>query len=202
LLGSARARDLFLKVFEQVRRRYDFEVIGFVVMPEHVHLLISEPKRGNLPIVMQVLKQRVSLRLLRKRKLSSQRELWENERRRLWQRRYYDFNVYSDRKVTEKLRYMHRNPGPPTSAGASTPQSNIGFAGTPVLRSLGWKSGGERIGVLAGTVALEQLSRVCLSGTRDGETELAGRISEDETKSLENRSRGQYRCPPSENHRG
>ena len=31
-------------------------------------------------------------------------------RPRFWQRRYYDFNVYSDRKVTEKLRYMHQNP--------------------------------------------------------------------------------------------
>jgi hypothetical protein len=29
---------------------------------------------------------------------------------RFWQPRSYDFNVYSDRKVTEKLRYMHQNP--------------------------------------------------------------------------------------------
>src|SRR5437868_11921218 len=35
LLGSARARDVFLEIFEQVRRRYDFDVIGYVVMPEH-----------------------------------------------------------------------------------------------------------------------------------------------------------------------
>lgn len=27
-----------------------------------------------------------------------------------WQARYYDFNVWSDRKRVEKLRYMHRNP--------------------------------------------------------------------------------------------
>jgi putative transposase len=43
LLGTARARDIFLQVLEQVRRRYRFDVIGFVVMPEHVHILISEP---------------------------------------------------------------------------------------------------------------------------------------------------------------
>ena len=109
-LGTARARDLFLKIFEQVRKRYGFVVIGFVVMPEHIHILIGEPKRGNVPIVIQVLKQRVAVRLLRRRKPGAQRELWESTRRRFWQRRYYDFNVYSDRKVTEKLRYMHRNP--------------------------------------------------------------------------------------------
>jgi REP element-mobilizing transposase RayT len=33
-------------VLEQVRRRYRFVVVGYVVMPEHVHLLISEPERG------------------------------------------------------------------------------------------------------------------------------------------------------------
>jgi putative transposase len=27
-----------------------------------------------------------------------------------WQARYYDFNLWSERKFTEKLRYIHRNP--------------------------------------------------------------------------------------------
>src|SRR5438067_7056908 len=63
LLGSARARDVFLQIFEQVRRSYGFEVIGFGVIPEHIHILISEPKRKTIPIVMQVLKQRVNRRL-------------------------------------------------------------------------------------------------------------------------------------------
>jgi putative transposase len=28
----------------------------------------------------------------------------------IWQRRFYDFNVWTERKRVEKLRYMHRNP--------------------------------------------------------------------------------------------
>ena len=28
----------------------------------------------------------------------------------VWQARFYDFNVWSERKRIEKLRYMHRNP--------------------------------------------------------------------------------------------
>ena len=111
LLGSARARDRFLKILEEVRRSYGFLVIGYVAMPEHVHLLIGEPRRRTLPVVVQVLKQRVNVVLLGRRKSARQGELWETKpRRRFWQRCYYDFNVYSDRKVTEKLRYMHRNP--------------------------------------------------------------------------------------------
>ena len=87
-LRTARARDVFLKIFEQVRKSYGIEVIRFVVMPEHVHRLISEPKRNTVPIVLQILKQRVAVRLLPKPKLRSQRELWETTRQRFWQRRY------------------------------------------------------------------------------------------------------------------
>ena len=42
-LGGAGARDLFLRIFEQARQRYRFVVVGYVVMPDHIHLLISEP---------------------------------------------------------------------------------------------------------------------------------------------------------------
>jgi putative transposase len=61
-LGSAARRDLFLEILEEVQRRYEFAVVGYVVMPEHFHLLIGEPDYGNIGRVMQVLKQRVSRR--------------------------------------------------------------------------------------------------------------------------------------------
>ena len=112
LLGAARSRDTFLAVFEQVRRRYQFDVIGFVVMPEHVHLLISEPEKANPSVVMQVLKQTVAQRLLRRsrKRNVSQTELWKDRRGPFWQRRFYDFNVFSEAKRVEKLQYMHPNP--------------------------------------------------------------------------------------------
>jgi len=49
---------------EQVRLRYRFVVLGYVVMPEHIHLLIGEPDRGTPSTVMQVLKQRFARRVL------------------------------------------------------------------------------------------------------------------------------------------
>lgn len=48
-MGSASRRDLFLMVLEQVRERYIFVVLGYVVMPEHFHMLLSEPQRGIPP---------------------------------------------------------------------------------------------------------------------------------------------------------
>jgi putative transposase len=49
-LGTMHGRDLFLNVLEKMRRRYRFVVLGYVVMPEHVHLLLSEPQRDSLPL--------------------------------------------------------------------------------------------------------------------------------------------------------
>ena len=43
LLRSVRARNVFVQILGEVRDRYGFYLAGYVVMPEHVHLLISEP---------------------------------------------------------------------------------------------------------------------------------------------------------------
>lgn len=95
-------RDVFLKILDNVRARYQFLLVGYVVMPEHIHLLVSEPKMGTPSTVMQVLKQRVARTL--------GRGLGEMQNRGFWERRFYDFNVWSHKKKIEKLEYMHANP--------------------------------------------------------------------------------------------
>ena len=113
-LKRARSRDCFLSILEQVRQRYLFVIVGYVVMPEHIHLLITEPEIGTPSTVMQVLKQRTARALLPKRKRQDprQRSLFGDEPRprAFWQARFYDFNVWTTKKRIEKLRYMHRNP--------------------------------------------------------------------------------------------
>jgi putative transposase len=52
--GTARKRDVFLKILDGVRTRYQFLLVGYVVMPEHIHLLISEPKVGNPSTVLSI----------------------------------------------------------------------------------------------------------------------------------------------------
>jgi REP-associated tyrosine transposase len=111
-LGTALRRDLFLSILEQARQRYRFVVLGYVVMPEHFHLLVSEPQEGNPSTVMQVLKQRLAQRILgrRRKRIEEQGSLWERGPVHVWQPRFYDFNVWTERKRVEKLRYIHRNP--------------------------------------------------------------------------------------------
>ncbi len=117
LLGPVRARNFFVKILGEVRERYGFALVGYVVMPEHIHLLISEPKKGTPSTVMQVLKQRVSRQLRRtgrRRAPTNQLPLRFDKPvaplRQFWQRRFHDFNVWSEKKRIEKLEYMHLNP--------------------------------------------------------------------------------------------
>jgi len=99
LLGSPSARRVFELTLERVRVWYGSCVTGYVVMPEHVHLLVSEPDRGTLAVALQMLKQ-VSAHELRQ----------FTQGKAFWLARYYDFNVWTDHKRIEKLRYIHRNP--------------------------------------------------------------------------------------------
>jgi putative transposase len=111
-LGTPGRRNLFLKILEEARRKYRFVVHGYVVMPEHFHLLISEPELGDPSVVMKVVKERFSRHLHRRRKAkpTAQVAFWEVAPEPVWEKRFYDFNVRSERKRIEKQRYIHRNP--------------------------------------------------------------------------------------------
>jgi putative transposase len=82
---------------ERVRVSIELCVYGCVVMPEHVHLLLSEPERDTLADTVKSLKQGVSRRLI-------------GGAEHFWQKRYYDCNVRTQEQFVEKLRYIHRNP--------------------------------------------------------------------------------------------
>ena len=94
-LSAVAAMELFEDALERVRLRYRFVVAGYVVMPEHVHLLVNEPARGLLSRAIQALKLSLTMR---------------SRQRPFWQAHYYDFNVSTHEKFVEKLRYIHRNP--------------------------------------------------------------------------------------------
>jgi REP-associated tyrosine transposase len=70
-------------------------------MPEHVHLLVSEPDVELPCTAVQALKIAVSRRAFSAGWRAGQP---------FWQKRYYDHNVRSHEKFVEKLRYIHRKP--------------------------------------------------------------------------------------------
>jgi putative transposase len=96
-LNDDQSRIVFEETLESLRKRHQFFVYGYVLMPEHVHLLLSEPKSQSLATTLSVLKGETSKKL-------------KGTRSQFWQTRYYDFNVLTQAKYVEKLRYIHRNP--------------------------------------------------------------------------------------------
>jgi putative transposase len=97
LFLSEASKVTFESALERVRRSYKLCIYGYVIMPEHVHLLLSEPGREALDVAIKSLKQGVSRRLL-------------GDAEHFWQKRYYDFNIRNRSQFLEKLRYIHRNP--------------------------------------------------------------------------------------------
>jgi putative transposase len=91
------SRRIFESALERVRHSFGLQVYGYVVMPEHVHLLLSEPQKDTLADALKSLKQGVSRRLI-------------GDADHFWQKRYYDFNIRNYPQLVEKLRYIHRNP--------------------------------------------------------------------------------------------
>ena len=79
------------------------KIYGFVVMPEHVHLLISEPERGTIANVMQSLK-------IASAKRAKLVHAIHDLQGPFWQKRYYDRNEWNHKEFIEKLKYIHRNP--------------------------------------------------------------------------------------------
>ena len=99
-----------------------------------MHLLVSEPRDGVLARAVQALKLSVSVR---------------RHERPFWQARYYDFNVHSEEKRVEKLRYLHRNPvarglcaKPEEWAWSSFRHYATGMAGTVEIESH-WTAAGR-----------------------------------------------------------
>lgn len=105
-LGRPDWRDTFLLHFEQVRLQYLFTVVGYVVMPEHFHILISEPVLGDPSKVMFSLKKKTAHTLLTEMREAQLPDIPAH----FWQKRFYDFNVWTTKKEQDKLLYMHHNP--------------------------------------------------------------------------------------------
>jgi putative transposase len=70
-------------------------------MPEHVHLLVSEPELGILAEAIHYLKLSFSKRLIGNGCFPPGS---------FWQKRYYDRNIRNEHEFLEKLRYIHLNP--------------------------------------------------------------------------------------------
>ena len=102
-LAQIRMQETFLVALEQVRQRFQMRVYGYVVMPEHVHLLVNEPAGEMLSRAVQLLKTAVSIQARKDNKRIAGGTPF-------WQARFFDHNVRNDAGFVTQLCYIHRNP--------------------------------------------------------------------------------------------
>jgi putative transposase len=96
-LQATEPKETFEAVLELIRARHQARVYAYVLMPEHVHLLMNEPPSVLLSQFLKALKQTTSRRL-------------KGNRQQFWQERCFDANIRGDAARSEVIRYIHRNP--------------------------------------------------------------------------------------------
>ncbi len=80
-------------------------------MPDHVHAIVSGDDQFDVSAFVQVWKKTSSYRIKRffSQELFRYKKLCPDGCA-IWQARFYDFNIDTDKKLNEKLEYMHNNP--------------------------------------------------------------------------------------------
>ena len=92
--------ELFVENLYYCREKYRFLLLSFVLMPEHFHALIAPEKGYTISGVMQKIKSLFVKRL-------RQEMNWSGT---FWQKSFYDFVIYREEKLLEKINYILQNP--------------------------------------------------------------------------------------------
>ena len=110
-LEPDRAKEIVLETLQEYLISYRGKCSGFVVMPNHVHVILFGDDGYDLPRFLQFWKKTSSYRIgqFYREYMETYREFCPNNCP-IWQPRYYDFNIESEAKHNEKLDYIHANP--------------------------------------------------------------------------------------------
>ncbi len=93
-------RDLFVQLLEELRLKFRFKVVGYVVMPDHFDLLMAEPEIDTVANSIEMLRKRYGRRYNNSARSVDQ----------VWETRYADTHIYDQARIEERLRFMHEQP--------------------------------------------------------------------------------------------
>jgi len=100
-----KAKRIFLEELDRTRSKHGFELLAYVIMPEHVHLVLHPPDGMPLGLVVREMKSCSA-----KRYFALEGPVGPDTRRVFWQKRCYDHNCRTPETTLEKIRYCHNNP--------------------------------------------------------------------------------------------
>ncbi len=104
-LAEERAIGLVVKHMDLARNKHRFKLLAYVIMPEHVHLVLFPEENMKLGLVIGEIKSMVAREYFALANGDSIR------RHLFWQKRCYDHNCRTPESVKEKIVYCHNNPG-------------------------------------------------------------------------------------------
>lgn len=99
-LGIEKHRDIFVRLLEEVRVKFRFAVVGYIVMPGSFHLLMTEPSIDTVANSVEMLQQRYRRRYNNSARSDAQ----------VWETRYADTHVYGPERTAARLAFMHQEP--------------------------------------------------------------------------------------------
>ncbi len=98
--NTQRKCSLFSEVFERSLKKFDFGMIGWVLNPNHYHILIEVSDGSMLGRFVQNLHSNLA-RIINKLERSEGRQIWYQ---------YWDRCIRSERDLYTRLNYIHHNP--------------------------------------------------------------------------------------------
>lgn len=101
--------DLLRRAVANVRRRHPFTIHGWVVMPDHLHCILSLPD-GDTDFAMRwrLIKLEFSKGIARTEPRSPTRI--RRGERGIWQRRYWEHLIRDEADFAAHMDYIHINP--------------------------------------------------------------------------------------------
>ena len=116
---SDRACEIFIRTLSAVRQKYPYKLVGYVIMPDHVHAIVNRSVdtisdwlrrvRGNsAPQILAWLREEKHLMSLKKLELTVPQK--RHHTHAVWQKDPSVIDLWSPKFVRQKLNYLHLNP--------------------------------------------------------------------------------------------
>lgn len=101
--------DLLREAFQQVHADHPFHIDAIVILPEHLHCLMTMPRGDDdYSLRWQRIKGRFSSRLPKREAVSRSRV--RKRERGIWQRRFWEHVIVDEADFTAHVDYIHFNP--------------------------------------------------------------------------------------------
>ena len=100
LFRDPRLCRILLVTIEYYKTIFDYLVLGYCLMPDHIHLILKPGPKFNLSVIMKMVKGSFSRKVNR----------LDDRRGSLWQSRYFEELIRSEKQLVAQLEYIHQNP--------------------------------------------------------------------------------------------